>query len=313
MEKQERIRVAKETVRLVTGEDARLTSLTKAARDATKLVTGSKQFKIINERFFNDIDKTSMRFDQLHETEEEKMRCAYVCTCEWSEEEEEEEERPIRTKYTPVIKECDISVTQETTLQAAARLSSAPGVIGVLNFASASHPGGGFLTGSQAQEESLARSSGLYPCLTAPQCKSFYTDREPLWYSNDIIVSPGVPVFRNDDGSMLAEPYLVTVLTCAAPNVRGMKPAQTRKHDLCNVLERRTECILSAAVEAHVDTLVLGAWGCGVFGQDPVEIARCFKLALFTKGYRKYFKAVVFAIPHDCASELAWPFYQTFA
>ena len=64
----------------------------------------------------------------------------------------------------------EISIVEISTLEGATILSSVPYSspeeprrrIGVLNFASAKHPGGGFRGGSQAQEESIARSSTLY-------------------------------------------------------------------------------------------------------------------------------------------------------
>ena len=57
-------------------------------------------------------------------------------------------------------------VVNETTLAGIARvLADGAGPVAALNFASAKNPGGGFLGGSQAQEESLARSSALYASL----------------------------------------------------------------------------------------------------------------------------------------------------
>ncbi len=64
-----------------------------------------------------------------------------------------------------------------------------------LNFASAKNPGGGFVSGAEAQEESLARTSGLYDSLL--QCWEYYdTHRamESCFYTDMMIYSPKVPV-----------------------------------------------------------------------------------------------------------------------
>src|SRR5207253_5281746 len=112
-----------------------------------------------------------------------------------------------------------VEVTAETTLSAARRLATTGARVIALNFASAKNPGGGFLAGSQAQEESLARSSALYACLE-PQ-REFYEHNRALrsaLYSDHILFSPGVPVFRDDAGRLLDEPYLVSFITAPAVN-----------------------------------------------------------------------------------------------
>src|SRR5439155_6866731 len=113
-----------------------------------------------------------------------------------------------------------VEVVNETTLAGIARvLASGQGPVAVLNFASAKNPGGGFLSGSQAQEESLARSSALHASLL--RAWAFYERHRAspsLLYSDAMILSPGCPVFRGDDGSLLEEPQTATFITSAAPN-----------------------------------------------------------------------------------------------
>jgi uncharacterized protein (TIGR02452 family) len=85
-------------------------------------------------------------------------------------------------------------------------------------FASAKNPGGRFLTGAQAREESIARSLALYPCQQAAGTfYDFHRHQRDLRYSDRIIYSPAVPVFRADDGTLLDEPCEVSFLTAAAP------------------------------------------------------------------------------------------------
>jgi uncharacterized protein (TIGR02452 family) len=118
----------------------------------------------------------------------------------------------------------DVRVQNATTLAAAAQLAADFGRVGVLNFASARNPGGGFLGGSQAQEESLARSSGLYPCLT--QFAEMYAynslPASTALYSDHLIYSPGVPVLRSDDGQWLPRPLLLDIITAPAVNAGAL-------------------------------------------------------------------------------------------
>ena len=185
-----------------------------------------------------------------------------------------------------------VTVTPETTLAAARRLVAAgvpetsAGAAGVLalNFASGKNPGGGFLGGSRAQEESLARSSALYPSLLSQ--RAYYEANRggpPAIYTDHAIYSPGVPVFRADDGGLLDEPFVVSVLTMPAPNVRGMR--QGHRVDLslaADTMARRIGHVLAFAAARGHRTLVLGAWGCGAFGNDAGMVAGLFRDALRT-------------------------------
>src|SRR5207253_843688 len=100
----------------------------------------------------------------------------------------------------------------ETTLASARRLVAAGQRPAALNFASAKHPGGGFLNGALAQEESLARSSALYACLVGNPMYTFHQAQSDALYTDYAIYSPDVPVFRGDDGALLPEPYLCSFI-----------------------------------------------------------------------------------------------------
>ncbi|MFO8003066.1 TIGR02452 family protein [Thioalkalivibrio sp.] len=198
---------------------------------------------------------------------------------------------------------CTIEVRIETTLAGARRLAGREdtGRVGVLNFASAKNPGGGFLQGSQAQEESLARSSALYASLQ--RCPDYYTfhrhTSRTLLYSDHIIYSPGCPVFRDDEGRLLSESYQVDFITAPAPNRKALtRNEPERLPEIGSVLTRRCGRILQAAAAQGSDTLVLGAWGCGVFGNDPAEVAEAFAEHLLSqRQFRDVFRHICFSIP----------------
>lgn len=188
-----------------------------------------------------------------------------------------------------------MEVAGESTLRAARRLvRERDGDVAALVFASARNPGGGFLNGAQAQEESIARSSGLHPCLLA--AGDFYAHHRAhgeLTYSDRVIYSPGVPVFRDDRNELLPAPYAVTFLTAAAPNLGAVRRNQPeRVAEVPVVLRRRAARVLAVAAAHGHRRLVLGAWGCGVFGNDPAEVATAWAEALRDRP----FEHVTFAV-----------------
>jgi uncharacterized protein (TIGR02452 family) len=171
-----------------------------------------------------------------------------------------------------------IEVTTESTLEAGRRVGAGAAA---LVFASARNPGGGFLSGAQAQEEDIACASALYECLrSVPEFYEFHRAQVDLRYSDRVIYSPEVPVFRAGP-PLLDRPHLLSMLTCAAPN-RGAI-ASNQPHLLDSVgaaLDVRAERVLRVAAAHGHRTLVLGAWGCGVFANSPAQVASTFKAAL---------------------------------
>lgn len=187
-------------------------------------------------------------------------------------------------------------VTNEASLGAILRLHNEGNVM-CLNFASAKNPGGGFLNGSLAQEESLAVASSLYLC--QKENFGFYEKHRKLktnLYTDDIIFSPNVPFFRNDDGELLKKPVLASVVTAAAVNYGAVEKNEKRRvSKIPDIMRRRIEKVLAISALHGNDTLILGAWGCGVFRNDPAVIAKLFKEVLETT-FKNQFKKVVFAI-----------------
>ena len=203
-----------------------------------------------------------------------------------------------------------IEVTNETTLSAHKR-HLAKGLKAVsLNFASATQPGGGFLGGARAQEEYLCRSSALFVTIKDSPMYEYHRDNWTPFYSDAMIYSGDVPVFRDDQHDLLATPYLASFITSAAPLAKKVPPHEHPK--LPNVIFHRIVKILSVAKSKGHDSLILGAWGCGAFGNDGHVVSELFHRAI-TIEFAGSFKEVTFAIV-DTSPEQRFigPFAQRF-
>ena len=184
--------------------------------------------------------------------------------------------------------------------------------IGVLNFASATNPGGGVTKGSAAQEESLCRVSSLYPVLaTEYLLNNFYIPNRlksnPL-HDDTVIYTPDIVICKSDNNSptrLKKEEFIkVDVLTCAAPNLRekpgnlynfdGNTATKISDEELYQIHVKRAKQILDVAIKNNIDILVLGAFGCGAFKNNPYVVAKAYKDIL--KEYKKYFDLIEFAI-----------------
>jgi uncharacterized protein (TIGR02452 family) len=203
----------------------------------------------------------------------------------------------------------------ETTLQGCARLAESQEFqrIAALNFASAKHPGGGFLSGAKAQEESLARSSGLYKSLL--QCPTYYAyhrGQKTCLYSDRMIYSPTCPVLRTDEGDWLAQPYLVDFITSPAPNAGAIHRNQPHNRaQIAPVFKERCSKLLALAAYHGCEVLVLGAWGCGAFRNDPELVAPIFAEQLRPGGsYWGRFHKIVFSVFDTSPAQ---NIYRTFA
>ena len=189
----------------------------------------------------------------------------------------------------------------------------------VLNFASATNPGGGVVWGSTAQEECLCRCSTLYANLTQRKLwSSFYEphreSHNPL-YNDDCIYTPDVVVFKSDTATpeLLphAEWWRVNVITCAAPNLRNDRDGTVRvtisNAELKKLHIKRMRRILSIVAAEGNDVVILGAYGCGAFKNPPEIVAEAMKQVI--EEFRYCFKTIEFAVycsPRDERN------YQTF-
>lgn len=200
-----------------------------------------------------------------------------------------------------------ISVTDEDSVSAIFSADNCDH-IAVLNFASYKSPGGKFIEGSSAQEESLCHESFLYNVLS--QFPKYYENnnraKNKALYLNRALYSKDIIFVRKD------KTRICDVVTCAAPNLTAAK-------EYCNVsdsvntkeLTNRCDFVLNILSEQQAETIILGAYGCGVFGQNPEEVANIFKTLLSTK-YKGVFDKVVFAIPNGSNGNLV-AFQKVFA
>lgn len=169
--------------------------------------------------------------------------------------------------------------------------------IGVLNFASAKNPGGGFLNGAMAQEESLAASSGLYGTqLRQPRYYEANRACKSMMYTHHAIYSPDVVFFRDGKFELLANPVFASVLTLPAVNYGQVILKGEDKYQAEIVMKERMALSLALFAKHGHRTLVLGAYGCGVFRNDPVKVAQWWKELIEDEGYGSFFDEIIYAV-----------------
>jgi uncharacterized protein (TIGR02452 family) len=191
--------------------------------------------------------------------------------------------------------------------------------VGVLNSASARSPGGKFNRGTISQEDCICRASLLYPCLLQFENKPhyfYYVNRKPKYQgspSSCAIFTPLVPVIRDDtvQGTLLDKYYKFSFVSIPAPNAFVLGPtenvpkAQAPGTDssmqdfetmpLNEAMRDRCFRALCIMAEHGCTDLVLCAFGCGVHGNNPVEVAATFR-SILSNELKGRFRVVVFAI-----------------
>lgn len=163
--------------------------------------------------------------------------------------------------------------------------------IAALNFASFKNPGGMFLKGSKAQEECLCMDSTLYPVLDSFR-DAYYEPNKKLLnralYTDRALYTPDV-IFENEERMVKAD-----IITCAAPNkYAAQKYQNVSDEENEKALRNRLLFIRDIVIDQGVDTLILGAFGCGVFGQDPKQVATLMD-EIFSSSF---ISNVVYAVP----------------
>ena len=210
-----------------------------------------------------------------------------------------------------------IVLSDKRTFQAAMQYSDKK--VAVLNFASATNPGGGVVGGSNAQEECLCRTSTLYANLTDPgMMQAFYqSHRQQLrsgqmdfTYNDDLIYTPDVVIFKSDTAFPTTLPehhwQKVDVITCAAPNLNHGRQ-MISPDELAQIHENRCRKILAVAQSQNVEVVILGAFGCGAFGNPTEIVAKGMIRAI--QDYSKAFQTIEFAIycpPYDQRNQIAF-------
>lgn len=171
--------------------------------------------------------------------------------------------------------------------------------VAALNFASYKHPGGMFMQGSSAQEESLCHNSILYNILEDFNDSYYKNNKKALnkgLYLNRALYTPDV-LFDFGKAKCFCD-----IITCAAPNISslirryGRILNQDQLSEIYFTLKSRIQYILGIAAANNIATLILGAFGCGVFHNNPYDVAKIFKELLSTD-FENTFKRVYFAIP----------------
>ncbi|MBR4512490.1 MAG: TIGR02452 family protein [Bacteroidales bacterium] len=206
----------------------------------------------------------------------------------------------------PYTEKAQVIVSRLRSFEAAARYHGQK--VAVLNFASSTSPGGGVETGASAQEECLCRVSTLYPCLkTQAAWNKFYGPHRAApnpHHNDDIIYTKDVVVLKDDDYRPLETTFRVDVITCAAPNLREKPSNRYNLNDgnavhisqkrLLELHLKRATKILSAAAANKAEVLILGAFGCGAFRNDPTVVAAAYQKAL--PQFLNHFKTIEFAV-----------------
>ena len=220
-----------------------------------------------------------------------------------------------------------VTVTSERSFDAAMRLAAEnEGCrIAVMNFANAFQPGGGVTSGASAQEECLCRTSTLYPLLFRRYLQgTFYKHHKTLntpKASDALIYIRDVVICKTDEDlpkRMPREQWTkVDVITVAAPDLRSTSNVHVplvgggtymNNAELFGYHVKRAIHVLTCAAAQGADILVLGAFGCGAFCNDPEVVASAYKTAIGV--FPKVFQKIVFAVycsPMDTRN------YETFS
>ncbi len=185
----------------------------------------------------------------------------------------------------------------------------------VMNFANAHNPGGGFKLGANAQEEALCRCSTLYASITSDEASEMYrynNTHASRVESDYMLISPNVVVFRGEYFELMREPVVMGVVTVPAPNRRGAAMLASGKL-IEETFIRRIRIMLAAAAKYGYKSLVLGAWGCGAFGNSPDKVAEYFRRIIVDEGYGNCFENISFAIYGSDDSKNITGFRKCFA
>ena len=181
--------------------------------------------------------------------------------------------------------------------------------LAVLDFASFTNPGGGYIKGYMGQESTLCSDSYLYNVLERQ--RDWYGENRRRnvnceLYRNRALVVPAVRFERNH-----VHAY-ADVIVAAAPNVRRARQDYRVKDDvLVDTLRDRIRFVLALCDDMGREKVVLGAWGCDNHGFDAEVVAEAFRAELASGEFKV--KQVFFAVPKTRWDEDFAKFEHAFA
>jgi uncharacterized protein (TIGR02452 family) len=172
--------------------------------------------------------------------------------------------------------------------------------VSLLNFASAKNPGGGFLRGSMAQEESIAYVSTLYHSLVESDMYEINKkDSKNGLYNYNAIYTSEISVFKLDRYDQdYIKPFYVSTISCPSVNKLDAKRKNVEDATIYDKMIDRIRLVFKTAKTHKVAILILGAFGCGVFGNDPKDVKDIF-MGLIENEYENVFEKIIFTIPDD--------------
>ena len=155
--------------------------------------------------------------------------------------------------------------------------------------------------GARAQEEQLCLRSTLLRSLESQTAEPYYVYNQavsPTAGSDAVLLSETVEVVKDMQMNYLNESFVVSVISCAAPMVSPFshRLEDVSQEEMEDLLYRRILCILITLIVRGYWRVVLGAWGCGVFCNDPEVVAKQFQRAFDALGAESYFDEIMFAI-----------------
>lgn len=183
----------------------------------------------------------------------------------------------------------------------------------VLNFASAKNPGGGYRHGSKgSQEEDICRRTNLYEALISEDAHPYYDNHKQCdhygLYDDVLLHCSNVFIIRDKEGNPI-DPVSINVISCSAPNAMVYRyhcddgcccDGNIDKTLSLTIRSRMLGVIEGAVTFSGVNNpIILGAWGCGVFKNDPLVVASQWYDLLIENKMANYFDSVIMAIPNS--------------
>eukprot|EP00002_Diphylleia_rotans_P025301 TRINITY_DN4999_c0_g1_i2.p1 TRINITY_DN4999_c0_g1~~TRINITY_DN4999_c0_g1_i2.p1 ORF type:complete len:755 (+),score=115.73 TRINITY_DN4999_c0_g1_i2:56-2320(+) len=184
-----------------------------------------------------------------------------------------------------------IEVVNEDCLETAEQLAK-DYPVAVMNLANAEYPGGHYVKGFLAQEESIIYRSNYISSLDTNWKKYQGPSKDYPWAASGGAFTKDVTVFRlgEEAGYCIKQTFFKCSIVAVA-GISNPRLVEGRYSDADKrLVEQKIKNALLASIENGCTAIVLGALGCGVYRNPPAEVASCFKTVL--KEYAKYFETV---------------------